>query len=465
MLEQKVSAFLQRKQFHLENKGIVVGVSGGPDSLALLHLLWSMREKQNIQITAAHLDHMFRGVESEQEALFVKAFCEERQIPFEMKQVNVPQFMKESGLSAEVAGRECRYAFFKEVLTKHNMSFLALGHHGDDQIETILMRLTRGSAGKARAGIPFTRHFHNGLIVRPLLSVSKAEIEQYCSTHQLNPRRDATNELDIYSRNRFRKTLLPFLKNENPHVHEHFQRFSEELQEDEAYLQEITAEKMRLVIKKKTSDHVTIDIDSFLAMPMPLQRRGIQLILNYLYRVRPASLSALHIEQIFFILKSPHPSSTLDFPEGLKVFRSYKECHFQFLTESLVTPFMIELFEPTEVVLPNGDKLIMEFIDQERCDVDHPYSYCFQLDERNLPLIIRNRRNGDRMTIKGMTGTKKIKNLFIDEKVPLHKRNSWPIITTCRDQILWVPGLRKANVPAISNTHDMRTIFLTYIKQ
>ncbi|TKC13913.1 tRNA lysidine(34) synthetase TilS [Robertmurraya kyonggiensis] len=464
MLERKVEAFFEKRQFSIKNQGILVGVSGGPDSLALLHFLWSQKDKWNLQIWVAHVDHMFRGEESEEEALFVKRFCENRKIPFEMTQIDIPAHMEKSGLSSQVAARECRYAFFQEVMDKNKLSYLALGHHGDDQIETILMRLTRGSTGKARAGIPFSRKFHNGVLVRPFLCLNREEIEEYCRLHQLEPRRDPSNEKDVYSRNRFRKYMLPFLRKENPQVHEQFQRFSEELERDEAFLIQLTEERLESVITEKTSTRISIDIEAFNLMPLPLQRRGIQLILNYLYKVRPASLSAIHIEKIFFILKSPHPSGTLDFPSGLKVVRSYQECYFQFHTHKNQTSYKLEVNEPGEVILPNGDILTLEILRDDVVKNMTPTQHLLYMEEDVLPMIIRTRKNGDRMTIKGMNGTKKLKNLFIDEKVPIHKRNGWPVVTDRNDQIIWVPGLKKSNLYTVHDCEaSQRIILLTYI--
>ena len=219
-----------------------------------------------------------------------------------MKRINVPKYMEETGRSPEVAARECRYQFFAEVMAECKLSHLALGHHGDDQIETVLMRLTRGSSGAARAGIPFMRPFQKGTIIRPLLGMSRNEIEQYCMVHELHPRHDSSNDQDDYLRNRFRKYVLPFLKKENGNVHEHFRRFSEELQQDEEYLQELTKEKMNTVWREKKADKVTIELDAFQRLPLPLQRRGIQLILNYLYQHRPPSLSAIHIDSFFSLI-------------------------------------------------------------------------------------------------------------------------------------------------------------------
>ncbi len=297
MLEAKIEAFLKRHSFKLENKKIVVGVSGGPDSLALLHYLLGQREKRNLSIIVAHVDHMMRGEDSLADAMFVKRFCEQNDIAFEMVRVNVPKRMEQTGNSSELEAREARYEFFAKVMEKYGYPYLALGHHGDDQIETILMRLTRGSTGSARAGIPFSRKFANGVIFRPFLSLTKADLEQYCQQHQLEPRIDATNEETIYSRNRFRKVVVPFLKLENQHVHEHFQRFSEELQSDEAFLRELTVQSMEKVMTKGENHTITLDIKRFLKVPFPLQRRGIQLILNYLYMGKPGSLSAVHIDQ------------------------------------------------------------------------------------------------------------------------------------------------------------------------
>jgi tRNA(Ile)-lysidine synthase len=461
MLEAKVGAILERHLFSLKNKKIVVGVSGGPDSLALLHYLQGQKEKQQLSLIVAHVDHMFRGEESYQDALFVKDYCELLSIPFEMEQINVPEFMKQTGKSAEVAGREARYGFFAKVMNDNDFPYLALAHHGDDQIETILMRFTRGSTGKARAGIPFQRPFQNGSIFRPFLPLTKKEIEEYCEQNQLVPRIDPSNKESIYSRNRFRKVVLPFLKAENRQVHEHFQRFSEEIQSDEAYLQELTAQSMNTVMTIRNELQITIDINSFLKMPMPLQRRGIQLILNYLYKERPASLSAVHIDQLFTLINRSHPSGTLDFPNGLKVIRSYQQCQFQFNSGKPLS-FQFELTEPGVIHLPGGGVIKMEYVESPAA-IQNGVSALFVRNMVKLPLTIRTRREGDRMSLKGMSGTKKVKDIFIDHKIPLHERDAWPVIEDQDGFILWLPGLKKSVIEGIGNTAGYY-IQLTYYK-
>ncbi|MBU8881399.1 tRNA lysidine(34) synthetase TilS [Bacillus sp. FJAT-29790] len=462
MLEAKVKAFLQRKGIELNNMKLLIGVSGGPDSLALLHYLWSKRHVYNLYMVAAHVDHMFRGEESYAEAKFVQQFCEERNIPVEITRMNVPEYIAESGKSAQIASRECRYSFFEKVMKKHHLDYLALGHHGDDQVETILMRLTRGSTGDARAGMAFLRPFGKGQIIRPFLCVNRNEIENYCSENGLDPRRDPSNEKGIYSRNRFRKEIMPFLKKENPQVHEHFQRFSEEIQSDEAFLQELTVQKMNKVMTKKTAEEIIINIEDFQAMPMPLQRRGIQLILNYLYQERPATLSALHIEKVISLMSSPHPSGTLDFPNGLHIVRSYKKCKFLFHLHR-VQSYRFEMNGPGKIDLPNGGCIVMEFTD---CPdgINQMNTILLNHNDTQFPLVIRTRKDGDRMSLKGMQGTKKVKDIFIDQKIPVQDRNAWPIVTDCNDQILWVPGLKKFH-RSLQHHPDCSYILLKYIKQ
>ncbi len=461
MFEDQVTNYLQRKNVTLEGKKILVGVSGGPDSLALLHFLWTKAEEWKITVYAGHVDHMFRGEESLKEAEFVKLFCEERKIPFAWKQINLPAFIEKTGKNSQTASRECRYAFYEEVMKENDISYLALGHHGDDQIETILMRLTRGSSGKARAGIPFTRIFGTGEIIRPFLCLEREDIEEYCTIHNLNPRRDPSNEKETYSRNRYRKHVVPFLKKENIHAARHFQRFSEELAEDEAYLMKQAEEILSFILTQKGEAEVVVDINRFLSIAIPLQRRCIQLILNYLYDEMPISLSALHTEQIFVLLKSPHSSGNIDLPNGLKVKKSYDFLHFQ-LNFSPTKSFYYELSKMGELLLPNGYNIKVEYINGEH----HTDSHCILLDASTIsfPLIIRTRRDGDRIRLKGMNGKKKVSRIFIDEKIPIHERESWPIITDSNGDILWIPGLKKS-IYSHSNTNSGSNLLITYKKQ
>jgi tRNA(Ile)-lysidine synthase len=253
------------------------------------------------------------------------------------------------------------------------------------------------------------------------------------------------------------------LKKENPHVHEHFQRFSEEIQEDEEFLQELALQKMRTVCKEKREGCLTVDIDALQSIAIPLQRRVVQLILNYLYKKRPESLSAIHIEHFFSLIEGERPSGSLDFPEGLKIIRSYRLCHFRFDFDPIEeAPFYFELNEPGVCCLPNGDCITLVEADEIPEDAGSDL-FKINREDLNFPIIIRTREPGDRMSIKGMKGTKKIKSLFIDGKVPREQRKSWPIVTDGNKEILWLPGLKRSSMEM--DNEKGKTVFIFIYKK
>lgn len=441
-MEEKIKQFMIKHKLVEQNSTIIVGVSGGPDSLALLHFLWMNRVREGWNIVAAHIDHMFRGEESAKEMEFVQTFCEKLGIPCEVTQIDVTGYQKELGISSQLAARQCRFGFFSEVMEKHESSCLALAQHGDDQVETILMRLVRGSLGKASAGIMPKRPFFRGYVIRPLLSVSKEEICTYCEEYELKPRFDPSNLKDVYTRNRFRNAVLPFLKQENPNVHTHFQQFSERLIEDDHFLEELTRERMNTVIRRKEQKRVELSIKAFLDIPIPLQKRGLHLILNYLYHTVPSSLSFLHIEQILHLIIGDHPSGTLNLPKALSIKRSYDQCMFMF-EEDKVYMYSYYLKNKDKIVLPNGQELWVEE-HREYPATKSNFHFVLESTAAIFPLTVRNRKQGDKIQLKGMNGSKKIKDIFIDEKIPLYERDSWPIIEDQEGHILWIPGLKKS---------------------
>ncbi|QGQ43946.1 tRNA lysidine(34) synthetase TilS [Metabacillus sediminilitoris] len=457
---EKFYALIQKHQLLEKGSTVVVGVSGGPDSLALLHLLVRIKDKWNLRLVCAHVDHMFRGEQSKEEMQFVLDFCKQHHIICEAKQIDVTAYAKKFHLSSQVAGRECRYTFFKELLDKYHSKCLALGHHGDDQVETILMRMVRGSTGMALAGIKVKRAFHNGYIIRPLLAYTKEQILSYCREQHLMPKFDPSNEKTNYTRNRFRKYVLPFLKKENPLVHERFQKFSETLLEDETYLQVLTKQHMNTVLKRKEKSLVEIDINRFKSLPLPLQRRGIQLILSYLYVHIPASLSSIHIESFLELLSQDHPSGSLDYPGGLKVIKSYQTCMFTFEHDDIKN-FCFELEIPSVVHLQNGYKITCEIVKEPITFLKGNNSFLLIRKQLVGPLIVRTRKQGDKINLKGMNGRKKVKDIFIDEKIPLHNRNSWPIVEDGNGNILWIPGLKKSSFEA-EYTDENEYVVLNY---
>lgn len=456
-----VHQFIEKHQLLERHTTVVVGVSGGSDSLALLHFLWSERERYDIQIVVAHVDHMLRGKQSEEDMHFVKHFCDQRSIICEAKQLNVQLYMEQTGKGVQEAARDCRYTFFEQVMHKYKAHCVALAHHGDDQIETVLMRLVRGSTSKGYAGIPIKRPFGNGYIIRPFLCIDRQQIEQYCQNNGLRARHDPSNDKDDYTRNRFRRYVLPFLKSENSRAHEHVQQFSETMSEDEAFLEQLTKEKLKDVVDQQKG-HVRVHIPSFMRMPKPLQRRGIQLILNYLYGNVPSSLSSIHINQALLFLKRQHPSGMLHFPNGLKVIRQYEVCIFTFQQEQ-TSEYELLFRVPETLVLPNGCQLTSQFVDRYPVIEDDEH-VVIDVDQLALPLRVRTRKRGDRMKVKGMEHPKKVARIFIDEKIPANEREQWPIVEDANGNIIWIPGVKKSVYTATNITKN-RYIVLHYKKQ
>lgn len=444
-MDKAVTSFILKHRLIKNHATILVGVSGGPDSVALLHYLRFKLPMNQIRLIALSADHQLRGDESQKDIEYVRYICHEWDIDFYETRLDVLSYKNQHKVSTQVAARELRYEWFSEQMKHHEADYLALGHHGDDQIETMLMGFVRSTSTNALAGIPFERPFGTGRIIRPLLSVSKEQIYAYLKEYQISPRLDPTNEDTYYTRNYFRHKIMPLLKEQNQNMHETAQRLSEFLQIDETYLMR-EAEKLVHDVVKWTSEprEASFKIDVFKSYPLALQRRAYHLILNYLYKKIPKNLSYVH-EELFFSLLNEQSNVEIDFPQSLKVEKSYDKIHFSFIkTTDTHSQFHYILPIPGQVVLPNGSVIIAKLVDQPKRPDRH--QWIGSLNSIPLPLHIRTRKDGDRMRVEGLSGRKKIKDIFIDAKVPRRQRDTWPLVTDDQGDILWLVGLRRGEL-------------------
>ncbi|MBF2422837.1 bifunctional tRNA lysidine(34) synthetase TilS/hypoxanthine phosphoribosyltransferase HprT [Listeria welshimeri] len=438
---KRTHKYIEKHDLIRSDDKLLVAVSGGPDSFALLHFLWSSKLVPKESISVAHLNHCLReGAEKEQ--LVVQTFCEEHHIPFFVEAVDIKKHAETIQKGIEETARIVRYKFFEKVMTENDINKLVLAHHADDQIETILMRLVRGSSSIGWSGIQPKRKVTNGYAIRPFLPITKAEIIQYASKHDLPYEIDESNVSQEYTRNRYRTQLLPFLSKENPAVYDHFNRFSEETSEDFLFLEELAND----VLKKnliQNGKQTTLLLSSFKNEANPLQRRAIHLLLRYLYNDDTRIITVNHIYQIIQMIQSENPSSSIDLPKKLTAIRSYNELHFQFGERHAPSEFYHQLEINDRIELEDKTSIRLK-LKSSVVQTNGLNGMLLDAEDITLPLIVRNRVNGDRMTMKGQVGSKKLKNIFIDAKIPRQERDNLPVITDYTGKILWVPGVKKS---------------------
>lgn len=426
---------------------IVVAVSGGPDSIALLHGLYQLHIRYQWKLIAAHLNHGFRGRDADEDAMYVQNMAQELNIPFYYKKISVPEWMKEKGLGPQEAARILRYDFLKEIARKHSQSLIATAHQAEDQLETILMRIIRGSGLEGLAGIPMKRMDDGIPLVRPMLRISRREIENYCAQHHLNPRLDKSNLSGKYTRNRIRLDILPLLKRENPEILQSIYQLTSLVYHENEFLESLANAHLKEIIVKQERNKIIIKQKEYLNFHLALQRRMIKLILSYLTG-KSNEIQFKHIEDCRKIISSTSPSASINLPGTLRVHREYDRVVFSLgNSKETHTPFLYPLPIPGRVYIPEIDRTFITTVIKGDFDSHDLTPHQILLDPQRIKgqLFIRNRRPGDRIRIIGMSGSKKIKDLFIDEKIPKLQREKIPLLTD-EEQVLWIPGLRKSNV-------------------
>ena len=425
---EEVYNFIKNKIGLEPNDTIVVGVSGGPDSMALLYILNEFKKKLDLKIVCAHVNHNKR-VESEQEKIDLENYCKANNIIFEYIKIT-----KWGDDNFHNEARSVRYNFFEELVMNYGAKYLMTAHQGDDLIETILMRIVRGSTLKGYSG--FSRIVDKGTykIVRPLITVTKDEIIEFNKVNGIKYAIDQSNNEDHYTRNRYRHTVLPFLKHEDPKVHKKFLKYSEILLEYSDYV-----DKEANKVFNKVFINGNLDIDKFNELDNIIQTKIIYTILEKIYGDDLLIIGAVHVELIFDLIKSNKSNSIVHLPNNVIVIKSYNELSFSF-DDDESSEYEIEI--DGRVNLPNGK--IIEIVD-ESIDTSN-YTIRLSSNEVKLPLYVRNRKDGDRIEVKGLNGTKKVKAIFIDEKIKISDRDSWPVVLDATDKIVWIPGLKKSKL-------------------
>ncbi|SDC54766.1 tRNA(Ile)-lysidine synthase [Pelagirhabdus alkalitolerans] len=445
MLTETVDAYIDHYKLIKSNTTLIVGVSGGPDSMALLHYLMKKQEMMGLRLVVVSVDHSLRQEGSAQDLAYVRQFAEKNNLIFEGRTVDVPAYKERYQLGTQEAARTLRYQAYHDVMQAYEADYLVLGHHADDQIETIFMRLSRNTNLDGLGGMRKARPFSIGLLIRPFLSVTKDMITAYCASVGIEPRLDPSNEHDQYTRNYFRHHILPLIKEYNPNLDQTIQQFSEHVADDVDYLNE-EAEKLRRLSRVEGSfqDDMIHEIDMIKKHPRALQRRLFHLILNYLYDTLPKGLTFRHEQQFFELLQSEKPNLNFDLPNDLKMLKNYNVIRFSFRKEPLTYEQTLSI--PGETRLPTGVSVFTDIVSKEEVEESDDFTFYLPIDTKeSIPTLwVRTRQPGDRIYLAYLNGRKKLKSLFIDRKIPLQYRDEWPILVDEKGRVRWVMGLTKS---------------------
>lgn len=407
--------------------------------MALVHALWSLRDELGISLHVAHLNHSFRGAESDKDAEYVRELASSLGLESTIEKVDVPQIRKTLRLSAEEAARLVRYDFLDRLATDIHTDRIVLGHTADDQVETVLLNLLRGTGVDGLSGMPPVR----GKLIRPLISTRRSEIEYYIEEHGLHPRIDETNLLPAYTRNKVRLELLPLLRKDyNPEIDAAILRLAELAREDTAYLNMKAEEALNRITVSRGDGSISLDADVFTAYPLPIRRRLIREAVREV-RGELADIGFIHVEELLRLIEAGG-NFKYELPGGTFVQRTGNLIVFLSSRPSEVPiVYCHELSVPGETLIPEIQAVIKaELSGEPLSPMRPPDTLDIVLDYAGVKgkLKVRNWRPGDRIRPLGLGGSKKVQDIFVDKKIPREARYRVPIIVD-DEKIVWVVGL------------------------
>lgn len=294
-MEEKILEIIKRYNLIENGDKIVVGVSGGPDSITLLNVLKNIKEKEIIKfnLVVCHINHMIRE-EAISDEKYVEEYCKKNNIEFFAKRIKVEEMAEKEKIGTEEAGRKARYEFFNEILNKTNANKIATAHTANDNAETVLMNIIRGSGTLGLKGI----EAKNGKLIRPLIECKRSEIEKYCKDENLNPRIDKTNFENIYTRNKVRNMLIPYIENNfNPNIIEAINRLSNLSKQENDFLEKLTKEAYKKILVEQKKNEIILDLNSFNSQEIVIKNRLVLYTINILFGTR-SGIEKKHIEDI-----------------------------------------------------------------------------------------------------------------------------------------------------------------------
>ncbi len=449
---------------------VLVAVSGGPDSLALLHaLVQSGPRYPGLNLRVGHLNHLMRGENAATDANFVADFCRAARVPCHLGAFDVPSFAAQAGLSPEDAARRVRYAFLASLAAEHECSLILVAHTADDQAETVLLRLLRGTGPHGLAGMAtlaplppldpllapsFRVPPHTLRLGRPLLAVWRREIEAYCAEQSLTPRQDETNRQTDYRRNQVRLQLIPQIETVyQPNFKANLTRLAELTRAEQEWLNKLTEAEFTAHVRHQPRQ-ISFDPAYFAAQPQALQRRLVRMAARRLKDLQ--NIEADHIEATIELFLAAQPRR-IDLPGGLVAFRADHEAGLRLPSDPLWPATSLEIEAPFTLIGGEGawelEARIVEAVAMQPfpAQADH-YRASLDYDKIGAVIEIRPRRDGERYRPLGAPGRRKVQDVMLDAHIPAELRAVWPILVRPAnqtdnqpDEICWIPGAAIAN--------------------
>ena len=461
------------RKHELQGKRLLVAVSGGPDSLALLHALWQLRDEHKLRLYGAHLNHGLRGAESDADAEFTEDTFRRLDIPFTLESADVAAYRARHKLSLEDAARQVRYAFLAEVATEHAADVIALGHTADDQAETVLMHIIRGSGLDGLRGMQTLdiRRIADrpATLFRPLLGTRRSETQAYCRALGLSPRIDASNQSPEFLRNRIRMELVPLLEQTNPSIHAALLRLAANATQDSDYIRAKADEVWNQVAHVHSDGAVRLDTRALRNHHAALQSHTLRRAIE----VAGGELSQQHVLDIMALMGGA-PGKTLHLSNGLTFVTGYSEAHIgpaeaviNVLSplpalhgehpiaapgKTQVGGWHVRVSFETDITKPDRKNFSQERRDEKSMRQDSfSVSEALDLDCVGETLRLRARLPGDRFQPLGMDQSKSLREFMIDTRIPRQWRDGLPLVVSERG-IVCVPGWRIAHWARVTDS-------------
>ncbi len=443
-LLSRVKSTIEKHRLILPGDKVLVGVSGGPDSVALLHLMIRLRDELQCSLYAGHLNHMFRGDEAGADARLVESLAGDWGVPCVTESFNVPEYLKEHGLSVQQGARDVRYRFFEGVAARLGADRVALGHHADDQAETVLLNLIRGTGITGLGGIPPVR---GGLYIRPLLEIRRRQIERYCHDCGLPYRVDSSNTKAVYLRNRVRQELIPLLEEKyNPAMVGSLNRLSGIARDEDEYLEGIAGDALENMIKVRETGKIVISSEMLNKYPAAIKRRVVRMAYRELAGYGRAPTLGQVDRALELSASGGTHGGTVELPGGIALVKKSHLLEIIINRKDLRIPFYRRPLQvPGFTPVPEVNRgILAETLEASRAGDLRRYSFeeaVFDFERLQGTLWVRRRMDGDMFFPLGAGGKVKLKKFLIDQKAPREERDAIPIVT-CGNDIIWVAGYR-----------------------